>query len=353
MRRGYSSTGGAEAYLKRFGGELSARGHTATLLTCAEWPEEDWPGSGIVRIDAQSPAAFAKACLAHRPDYDLFFSIERVPGSDVFRAGDGVHKAWLRRRAEFDPAWKRWTYRLNPKHGEILDLEKDLFGGETAAKLVIANSKMVRDEIQQYYDYPADQIKVVYNGVPFSPSQETFDKQALRSRLGLPADKPLVLFVGSGWKRKGLRFAVRAINQLRDMHLVVAGRGDADDYKFPNVQFLGPVVDVASVYAACDLFILPTVYDPFSNACLEAAMAGLPVITTAANGFSEIITPGVHGEILTRPDAIDEMVIALKKWGEESRRSEGRAKIAALASQFSIQRNADETLAAMEGLFTQ
>ncbi|MEO6052483.1 MAG: glycosyltransferase family 4 protein, partial [Chthoniobacterales bacterium] len=210
-----------------------------------------------------------------------------------------------------------------------------------------------RDEIINYYEYPAEQIRVVYNGAPFSSTETTADKQALRASLGLPPDKPLVLFVGSGWNRKGLRFAVRAINQLREMHLVVAGRGDADDYKFPNVQFLGPVVDMASLYAACDLFILPTIYDPFSNACLEAAMAGLPVITTSANGFSEIITPGVHGEILSRPDAIDETVLALKKWSDEAYRSERRPKILELASQFSIERNVDETLAAMTGLFPQ
>ena len=47
--------------------------------------------------------------------------------------------------------------------------------------------------------------------------------------------------------------------------------------------------DLALLYAAADIFILPTLYDPFSNASLEALAAGLPVITTRGNGFSEVI----------------------------------------------------------------
>jgi len=45
---------------------------------------------------------------------------------------------------------------------------------------------------------------------------------------------------------------------------------------------------------------LPSIYDPFSNACLEALASGLPVITTRDNGFSEIIENGVHGSIVDR-----------------------------------------------------
>ena len=54
-----------------------------------------------------------------------------------------------------------------------------------------------------------------------------------------------------------------------------------------------------ALYAAVDVFVLPTIYDPFSNACLEALAAGLPVLTTTANGFAEILTPGVTGDTFT------------------------------------------------------
>src|SRR5436305_14910703 len=91
-----------------------------------------------------------------------------------------------------------------------------------------------------------------------------------------------------------------------EMRLLVAGRGDARPYKTTRlrfwredpVQFLGEVADLAPLYAAADIFILPTIYDPFSNACLEALASGLPVITTSENGFSEMIENGVNGSIV-------------------------------------------------------
>src|SRR5947208_16027404 len=90
------------------------------------------------------------------------------------------------------------------------------------------------------------------------------------------------------------------------MRLLVAGRGNEKLYKPTRlrfwreepVQFLGEVSDVMRLYAAADIFILPTIYDPFSNACLEALACGLPVITTRSKGFSEIIEDSVHGSIV-------------------------------------------------------
>src|SRR5207245_1040817 len=91
------------------------------------------------------------------------------------------------------------------------------------------------------------------------------------------------------------------------MRLLVAGRGNEMLYKTKRlrfwreetVQFLGEVADISRVYAAADIFILPTIYDPFSNACLEALACGLPVITTGSNGFSEIIGVAASDQFLS------------------------------------------------------
>ena len=60
--------------------------------------------------------------------------------------------------------------------------------------------------------------------------------------------------------------------------------------------------ELSALFSAADVFTLPTIYDPFSNACLEASRRGLPVVTTTANGFSEILKPGLHGEIVEPGD---------------------------------------------------
>jgi UDP-glucose:(heptosyl)LPS alpha-1,3-glucosyltransferase len=172
--------------------------------------------------------------------------------------------------------------------------------------------------------------------------------------LKLKQDQIALLFAGSGWKRKGLLFAIEAMAlcKNRKMRLLVAGRGEARPYKTTRlrfwredpVQFLGEVADLVPVYAAADIFILPTIYDPFSNACLEALASGLPVVTTRSNGFSEIIEDGVHGSIVDNPADLVGLRNAIRFWSDPSRRDPARSANIERASQFDISRNVAETL---------
>jgi UDP-glucose:(heptosyl)LPS alpha-1,3-glucosyltransferase len=256
---------------------------------------------------------------------------------DVYRAGDGVHRGWLQRRNEIAGPLQKLSRFFNRKHSAALDLEESLFANRRARR-VIANSKMVKDEIVQFYGYPADQIDIVYNGVPL----ELFrDKQE-------PAKTPgeiVVLFGGSGWERKGLRFAIDAIEaQTGKMKLLVAGRGEPEKFSSSRAQFLGVIGDMPSLYRAADIFLLPTIYDPFSNACLEALAAGLPVITTKANGFSEIIESGRHGTVVDDPRDVGAISDALEFWSDPARRAQAQIDNRALAAQFDISANVAKTL---------
>ena len=99
-----------------------------------------------------------------------------------------------------------------------------------------------------------------------------------------------MLFAGSGWERKGLRFAIRQWKEAKaDSRCWWPDVAMKADLRQPRARFLGVVQDMPALYGAADIFLLPTIYDPFSNACLEALAAGLPVVTTSANGFSEIM----------------------------------------------------------------
>jgi UDP-glucose:(heptosyl)LPS alpha-1,3-glucosyltransferase len=159
-----------------------------------------------------------------------------------------------------------------------------------------------------------------------------------------------VLFAGSGWERKGLRFAVEAIEaQAGRMKLLVAGRGDSRRFSSTRAQFLGVVRDMPALYRAADIFLLPTIYDPFSNACLEALAAGLPVITTTANGFSEIIESGRHGTVIDDPRNVGAISDALTFWADPVRWDQARIDNLTLAAQFDISRNVRETLQVLEG----
>ena len=352
VRRGYSATGGAEAYVKRFAQALLDAGHTCTLFTSADWPAADWPGGRIEALPASTPLAFADALGKARAaaPCDYLFSLERVWSCDAYRAGDGVHQAWLERRARAEPFWKRWGRRLNPKHRQLLTLETSLFSPKGAG-IVIANCRMVKEEIVREYGYPAARIHVVYNGLPASAAPSPELRAQTRAQLGLAESDYVLLFAGTGWERKGLQTALDALAQVRATCrpvLLVAGRGNPRRYRqSERVRFLGPVAQMAACYAAADAFVLPTLYDPFSNACLEALAAGLPVLTTAANGFSEILAPGLEGEVLANPRDSAALARAMEAWSDPARRAAIRPRLLELAHRFTIEANVRNTLAAM------
>ena len=337
VRRGYSS-GGAEAYLKRLAAGVAATGRRVALFTAGDWPADEWNFGPIVRLKAKSAIAFADELeKISRDNCDVVLSLERVWRCDVYRAGDGVHRAWLQRRAETGGLFQKFSRIFNRKHSAALDLEESLFANRRAGR-VIANSRMVKDEIVSFHGYPADRIDVVYNGVPLELFRDEGERAANH-------DEIVVLFAGSGWERKGLRSAIDAVEaRPGKMKLVVAGRGDSGKFSSSRTQFLGVVRDMPSLYRAADIFLLPTIYDPFSNACLEALAAGLPVITTKSNGFSEIIENGRHGTVIDDPRNVGALSEALEFWSDPVRRQQARIDNPALAAQFDISTNVERTL---------
>ena len=356
VRRGYSRSGGAEAYLQRLGRGIAEAGHEVQLITGEDWPEDQWPFGSVRRLSAKTVTAFADELEQIRPqlDCDVLFSLERVWSCDVYRAGDGVHRAWLARRRKFEVPLKQFVRAASRKHRDLSQLEESLFEKRNAGR-VIAGSQMVADQIIDFYSYPADKIDLVRNGVPLDKFR--FDpelREKSRAELKLKPDQIALLFAGSGWQRKGLLFAMEAMAMCknRKLRLLVAGRGDAKSYKTRRflfwredpVQFIGELTDLVPLYAAADIFILPTIYDPFSNACLEALACGLPVITTRSNGFSEIIEHGVNGSIVENPADLIGLRDAIRFWSDPSRRATSRAVNIACASHFDISKNVERTL---------
>jgi UDP-glucose:(heptosyl)LPS alpha-1,3-glucosyltransferase len=348
VRRGYSQSGGAEAYLKRLAWGVLDAGHDVHLITTNDWPQTEWPFGTLHRLRYQSAIAFANELKQMRPRVpcDVLMSLERVWDCHVYRAGDGVHRAWLNRRRKFEVPLQRFIRGLNQKHRNILQLEEALFANRGAGR-VIVNSHMVKSEIVDLYHYPADKIDIVQNGVPLEKFR--FDpelREKSRTDLRLKPDQIALLFAGSGWERKGLLFAIEAMQlcRNRNMRLLVAGRGNQRSYKSKRVQFLGEVPDLVRIYAAADIFILPTIYDPFSNACLEGLACGLPVITTRGNGFSEIIEDGVHGSIVDFANDLAGLRDAIQLWSDAACRAAVRPTNIQCAAQFDVSGNVARTL---------
>jgi UDP-glucose:(heptosyl)LPS alpha-1,3-glucosyltransferase len=325
LRQRVTALGGAETTLGYLVRGLAAAGHDVTVYGTdreAATRAALGPEAGYVRVPVWGGKTlrlltFALNCrrLLNQARGQVVFSLERVLSPQVYRAGDGCHREWLARRSPYLPPLSRAAQCLSPFHRTMLSIERRLFTFP-GLKRVIANSRQVRDEVIRHYNVAPARVRVIYNGLDrrrFQPLKAEA-RSELRGRLGVPDDAGTVLFVGSGFKRKGLAFLLQAFNRLSDKTclLWVVGKGNSAPYQraarrlgvADRVRFWGPAHETAPFYQAATVLALPTLYDPCSNVVLEALASGLPVITTASNGAAEFLSPGENGVIVQQPDDI-------------------------------------------------
>jgi UDP-glucose:(heptosyl)LPS alpha-1,3-glucosyltransferase len=288
-----------------------------------------------------------------REKFDLIQSNERTLSQDVYRAGDGVHYRWLELRASCQNFLGRLLVRINPFHHYLRWLERRLFEQPTL-KAVIVNSNMVRHEITSRFQIPNKHIHTIYNGVDikrFKPENRSTIGNQFRYECGILDEIPLVLFIGSGFERKGLGYLLRGVALAKGRaRLWIVGKGNERPYKrlaqklgiMSRVTFWGPLQDTLRFYAAADIFAFPTIYDPFSTSVLEALATGVPVITTAQCGTAEIIRHGKEGFILSSPNATKELSGYLNELYNPKQRHAFSAHARKKAEAFSLERTVSE-----------
>ena len=326
VRYRYAAGGGAEKSLLMLASGLAARGHEVHVGV-SEWVGDKPEGVAVHQTGAKAASkefAHTVRGLMEGLKLDTWLSLERVPGSPMLRTGDGVHAAWLKRRAPYQNLLKRFYCAMQPKNRGLLDLEKRTFGYDSLKK-VIANSNMVAGELTGYFGLPPEKIELIYNGVNGADSwreeQARAARRQVRSELGVDRDVPVMLFLGSGFQRKGLGFAINALTHLPRVQLWVAGRDRTTAFKFQakrlgvsgRVRFLGQRGDADRLLAAADLMCLPTIYDPCANSVLEALAAQTPVVTTLGNGAGELIDQGVNGYLVGSPQESDVLAGVVQK----------------------------------------
>lgn len=353
IKRNFSYHGGAERYLATLINSLKKK-RCEIHIYSNKWIKSE----EIVfhKVPILQFGSFLKAYSFNQnlkkvnfKDYECVISFERTTSQHIYRAGEGCHIRWLELRSEIEPVFKRISLKINPLHRYYLKVEKEIF---EETPMIIANSNMVKNEIINYYGISPEKITVIYNGVDiekFSPENRK-KQDYFRKKFDLPHKSRILLFIGSGFKRKGLDTLLKVLTLLKDkkIFLIVIGKGDIRQYlkickNFgieKKVLFLGIRKDIENFYALADLFVLPTIYDPFSNATLEAMATGIPVITTKNNGASELIEEGKEGFSLESPfnysELADKINLALKdieRMGDFARKK---------AEQFPIERATEE-----------
>ena len=362
VRQKYVNYGGAEKFVYEYTTHLANAGHNIHIFA-NQWAQSNHPyirGRHVRAIQLNSflrTLSFAWFALqaVRSESFDIVQSHERIWRQDLYRAGDGCHREWLERRACYLPFVKRLYLRFNLFHQLILKLEKIIFESGQCKK-IIAISEMVKRDILKHYQLPEDRVEVVYNGVRldrFHPDNRNRFRSEMRKRFKISDGEVVVLFVGSGFERKGLEYLVKAVQYLerKNWRLVLVGKGNWERYlNFASKEnqrkiiYLDPIDAIEKLYAAADLFVLPSIYEPFGNANLQALASGLPIITSRNCGAAEIITPKKEGIVLAEPSDAKAIAEAIDYLMDSKIRETMGQSARLLAEKFTQERNAAEML---------
>jgi UDP-glucose:(heptosyl)LPS alpha-1,3-glucosyltransferase len=271
-----------------------------------------------------------------------------------------------------EPRWlrpaKRLAARWLPRYAEFRELCARQYGTQqpgmqqsaTPHRIYLAISQMVARDMQRYHGVSESQLRIVYNGVDlerFSPELRAAHRRPVREKLQIADGEVLLLIVAHNFRLKGVSTLLRAASCLRHaghaVRVVVAGGKRVGSYEAlarrlgigPQVTFLGSVDDPTPYYAAADVYVQPTFYDPCSLVVLEALACGLPVITTRFNGAGELLTAGREGSVIDDPADDEELAAALEPLMNTERRATMGMAARQLAEAHSFERNCRQLLA--------
>lgn len=317
IRQSYRPDGGAERIIQRMIEGLQIHQALELTLITQQWQglTKDIqvltvPRRGWTRTQRFEQFVSNTQQLLNQHAFDWVQSHERVPGCQIYRAGDGVHAEWLKIRGEYLGFLGRWWQARDRFHQVVLKAEAELFAHPNL-KAVVCNSEQVKQEILQHYpNVNSECLHLVRNGIDLTYFQTPTvqEKQAARDKWGLSTKTPTLLFVGSGFERKGLPQLLQALIMAPQWHLLVVGQDrDWKNYQkvcsqwgiSHRVKFLGVLNDVRPAYRAADVLVHPAWYDPAPNVILEAMAMGLPVITSPTCGNKELIVEGENGFVVS------------------------------------------------------
>jgi UDP-glucose:(heptosyl)LPS alpha-1,3-glucosyltransferase len=357
----FPSGGGSERYTNGLVSQLLARGYEVRVVAARWDPAAASSGVRLQRVPIMPGPSFVRTLsfalncrrVVERSDCDCVLSIERTIRQDIFRAGGGCHREWLIQRRRYRAGAGQNLFWLNPLHLALLWIEKQSYSAQNT-RSIIANSHRGKAEIIRHYHFPADRIHVIHNGTDC----ERFKPAVQRTN----QNETVLVFAGSGFERKGLEFAIRALAQLpATVRLEVAGKGNPSRYQriakrlgvADRLRFLGSTARMEETYARSDILVHPAIYEPFSNTCLEALACGLPVVTSRINGASEIVRPGENGRVVEDPSDIPALAAAIEFFLDPAVRARARMAARQTAEALPMSLNVEKTLAVMDGLQTQ
>ncbi|HUU27436.1 MAG TPA: glycosyltransferase [archaeon] len=242
-------------------------------------------------------------------------------------------------------------------------LKRNLHGRSLkAADLVLANCQASAEAFARIHSLRPECFRIIHNGVPEFPAFDKAAREKARQRFKIPKGHRVIGTVGKDAPRKNIpayiKLAGKLYSKLGDICALAAGRGLDESYPARHdlrrtavcqAIFLGLVKDIATFYAALDIFVLTSLSEGLPNGVLEAMAAGLPVVAYDVGGVAELVEDQATGILVPQDDeeALYEAVYSLlgdrdlaRKLGEAGKR---RA-----SERFTVDRMVGEILALYE-----
>jgi len=265
------------------------------------------PGSGLRSHVRQR--RFAHRLQRHLAEHpvDLVVGMNKLPGLDVYYAGDSCFEAKARDQ-------RPWFYRLTSRYRHFADFERAVFDehGRTRVLTIAPNQAAT---FRAYYATPLDRFHELPPGIE-SDRACAADGQAvaLRQRMGVEDGESMLLFVGSGFVKKGLERVLEGVSALpapirSRVRLFVLGADKSGRFERraqrlgigASVRFVGGRDDVPAWLRAADGLVLPAHDEAGGMVILESAIAGVPVLVTGNCGYSPYIDRAKAGIVTDVP----------------------------------------------------
>jgi UDP-glucose:(heptosyl)LPS alpha-1,3-glucosyltransferase len=365
--------GGCETYIASLAHRLVADGHEVHLYAC-RWDPAALPAAlHYHKIELPwtlrflRPWAFGSAVNKLLPEgrHSLSVGFDKIWGVDVVYPQGGLHVATVQHNLlKYRSPWVRRLVGLSkfcdPAYLSYLALERKQYLS-SRRPLVVAISEMVYRHFQEYYHLSGSDLRLVRlapNPERFSEVDRPRRRLEWREAWGVPPETTVALFAGLNYRLKGLEPLLHAIALLDEsvpFRLLAGGPRTGEFERLAKrlniqerVRFLGYIADMRNCYFAADFFVHPTFYDPCSHVVLEAMTCGLPVVTTAYNGASEMMHPPREGLVINNPHNHQELAAALRYFLDPARRSASAQAARRTASGWTFEQHYRELLSVFQ-----
>jgi len=351
----YFPYGGLQRDFARMLTVLQGRGYDCRVY-CTSWQGDELPGVDLriapvtrgsnVRRN-QRFLTWVQEDMREGPVAGVI-GFNKMPGLDVYYAGDTCYLDTVRKNGGF-------LYRLGWRYRHFASWERAVFDRASATEiLLISNTE--KASFERHYQTQKARMHLLPPGVEPNrqrPEDVTARRAQTRHSLGLEYDEHTLLFVGSGFTRKGLDRVIRGLASLRRTYprrrfrLLVAGQDGVGSLGLlarrqqvqEQVVFLGGRGDIPDLLLAADVLVHPARSEAAGIVLLEALVAGLPVVVTDVCGYASYIEAAHAGLVLPAPFeqvALDAALVkTLDREFQDSCRSSG-LKYAETADLYSL-----------------